>query len=461
LQNARGIFPMNATLQRLGMNFLKFSSIRKKLSFLVMCAVLPALVILLCSGIEQRRQSIENAKQDVLRLTNNMAKAQKQITRSARQALATLSLLPAIQAMDLQTSTEILMGILEQNPNYNNITLTGLNGDVLAAGKTFTRVNLADRKHFREAIERKNFAVGEFIMSRVGLVAPALACAYPVLDKNDKLKAVLTVAIKLTSFADFYDVSTLPEKSFIAVTDHQGIRLFYYPAQEKTNPVGAPINVKNLEISSKALEPGMFIGTGSDGMRRIFAFEQVPLDHGDTPYLYVWAGIPETYILAPANAALTRNLLFMLLASVISLFVSWSIGRNTLISPIQNLVILTQKFAKGDLEARSELSANLDEFGTLANAFYNMADTLSKDQLVKNDLIEKLEKSITEIHTLQGILPICSFCKNIRNDEGYYEQIEGYIHKHSGVDFSHTICPTCAKEHYPKEYASIMEKNGE
>jgi PAS domain-containing protein len=63
-----------------------------------------------------------------------------------------------------------------------------------------------------------------------------------------------------------------------------------------------------------------------------------------------------------------------------------------------------------------------------------------------------------EIKLLRGILPICSICKNIRNDEGYYEQIESYFHKYSGVNFSHTICPHCMQEHYPKEYESIIEK---
>lgn len=82
-------------------------------------------------------------------------------------------------------------------------------------------------------------------------------------------------------------------------------------------------------------------------------------------------------------------------------------------------------------------------------------------QQEKEAFIKKLQATLDEIKVLRGILPICSFCKNIRNDEGYYEQIEEYIHKHSGVDFSHTICPTCAKEHYPEEYASIMKKNGE
>ena len=71
--------------------------------------------------------------------------------------------------------------------------------------------------------------------------------------------------------------------------------------------------------------------------------------------------------------------------------------------------------------------------------------------------LEDLEQALSEIKTLRGIMPICSFCKNIRNDEGYYEQLEGYFHKHSGVDFSHTICPPCMKKHYPVQYESILK----
>ncbi|MCK4543468.1 MAG: PAS domain S-box protein [Spirochaetales bacterium] len=57
-----------------------------------------------------------------------------------------------------------------------------------------------------------------------------------------------------------------------------------------------------------------------------------------------------------------------------------------------------------------------------------------------------------EIKVLQGILPICSRCKKIRNDENYWEQIESYIRDHSEAEFSHGICPDCAKELYPESY---------
>lgn len=63
-----------------------------------------------------------------------------------------------------------------------------------------------------------------------------------------------------------------------------------------------------------------------------------------------------------------------------------------------------------------------------------------------------------EIKTLRDIIPICSFCKSIRNDKGYFEQIEKYMHEHSHIDLSHTICPTCLKKNYPEEYESIMKE---
>ena len=62
---------------------------------------------------------------------------------------------------------------------------------------------------------------------------------------------------------------------------------------------------------------------------------------------------------------------------------------------------------------------------------------------------DKLSKALKEIKTLSGLLPICASCKNIRDDRGYWTQIEGYIQEHSDAQFSHAICPACAKKLYP------------
>ena len=67
----------------------------------------------------------------------------------------------------------------------------------------------------------------------------------------------------------------------------------------------------------------------------------------------------------------------------------------------------------------------------------------------RDKLIEALQTTLSEVKTLRGFLPICSYCKKIRDDKGYWSQIESYIHKHSDAEFSHGICPECAKKYYP------------
>ena len=82
---------------------------------------------------------------------------------------------------------------------------------------------------------------------------------------------------------------------------------------------------------------------------------------------------------------------------------------------------------------------------------YNDSD-LRQTLLFMNSMwaILKQKMAVEEIRTLRRILPLCSFCKKIRDDKGYWEQVDIYIHKHSQADISHSICPECMKEHYPE-----------
>jgi transcriptional regulator with GAF, ATPase, and Fis domain len=87
-----------------------------------------------------------------------------------------------------------------------------------------------------------------------------------------------------------------------------------------------------------------------------------------------------------------------------------------------------------------------------------------KQQVVKrtaelNKTNQELKKALTDIKTLQGILPICSKCKNIRDDRGFWQQVESYISKHSQASFSHAICPNCEKEYYADLESFLTETN--
>jgi transcriptional regulator with GAF, ATPase, and Fis domain len=72
---------------------------------------------------------------------------------------------------------------------------------------------------------------------------------------------------------------------------------------------------------------------------------------------------------------------------------------------------------------------------------------------------QELEKALAEIQTLQGIIPICSKCKKIRDDKGFWQQVELYISKHSQASFSHAICPKCEKDYYADLKNFLNETN--
>jgi DNA-binding NtrC family response regulator len=73
-----------------------------------------------------------------------------------------------------------------------------------------------------------------------------------------------------------------------------------------------------------------------------------------------------------------------------------------------------------------------------------------KSQLERERLIHDLQEALATVKRLSGLLPICSSCKRVRDDQGYWTQIEEYIHEHSEADFSHGICPECMKKLYPE-----------
>ncbi|MBN2429667.1 MAG: PAS domain S-box protein [Deltaproteobacteria bacterium] len=74
----------------------------------------------------------------------------------------------------------------------------------------------------------------------------------------------------------------------------------------------------------------------------------------------------------------------------------------------------------------------------------------------REKLITELRDASNEIKALRSILPLCSFCKKIRNDKGYWEQVDVYIEKHLQTDVSHGICPECMEKNFPEEYKLIF-----
>jgi PAS domain S-box-containing protein len=89
-----------------------------------------------------------------------------------------------------------------------------------------------------------------------------------------------------------------------------------------------------------------------------------------------------------------------------------------------------------------------NDMGEIIGASAIVRDITERERMRKEreKLIAKLQQALAKVKTLKGLLPICAWCKKIRDDSGYWQQIEAYIREHTEADFSHGICPACAKK---------------
>lgn len=82
---------------------------------------------------------------------------------------------------------------------------------------------------------------------------------------------------------------------------------------------------------------------------------------------------------------------------------------------------------------------------------------LRRSNRLLEERTRELEKALDDIRSLKEIIPICSYCKKIRDDEGYWDQLEDYISQHTGSNFSHGICPDCLRNQFGDEMADSID----
>ena len=233
-----------------------------------------------------------------------------------------------------------------------------------------------------------------------------------------------------------------------------------------------PVQTNSLSDSSSEILEGLsneephFTTFGADGALDTYtAFSDIK----DQKAFLIKSSLPRK-ISARGILTIQFAIYFTFAAGFVVLLVMLLLLQLTVLRPLSKLTDHTLSVGEtGDLSARITLKQK-DEIGTLANELNKMlaqlekktgelefANTSLKDEIAERRRIEKdlqktiadLEKALHEIKTLRGILPICASCKNVRDDKGYWRQIESYISSHSSAEFSHSICPECAKKLYP------------
>ncbi len=125
--------------------------------------------------------------------------------------------------------------------------------------------------------------------------------------------------------------------------------------------------------------------------------------------------------------------------------------------PIRAIQEGSQQMARGNLSHRIPATAG-GELGEVSRAFNEMAAELQASQQAAADRVRALQEALAEVKQLQEILPVCSYCKKVRDDRRYWQQLDAYISRQLDVRFSHGICPEC-REKIVKPQLEQMRRN--
>lgn len=440
-----------------GVDFSMMKSVRSQLLILILAVFLPALGIIVYSGYERQRHDVETTKANALTMAQVLGNDHENDMEATRRFLMTLARLPVLQNRDAAACNKLFRELLRDNQHYSTIAAADREGRMFASALPFGSINLRQKKYFQEAVRTKTFSAGEYSIGQISGRA-VLPFAYPVTDSGGRVTGVVAVTIDLEKYGrSFVKISQFPKGSTLNLLDRNYTRLYRYPDNEKfAGKTDLPEMIRQI---SKGPREGIFTTVGVDGVRRIFAYRQFFLEGGSSPYLYLRVGIPEEQALAPAKKIFFRNLALVTVSLVAAVLTAWLLGHILIVRRLDRLVDAAMKVGQGDFSTRTRLDRVGGELGQLARSFDEMAQSLEKKELDRRQAMEEREKLIAELQqamsdvkVLSGMLPICASCKKIRDDKGYWNRIEAYIGKHSNAQFSHGICPECARKLYPELY---------
>jgi diguanylate cyclase (GGDEF)-like protein len=363
------------------------------LLLLVVISVLPALGIVVYSGIARLERDAEHAKENAWGVVQSLAYSHEIAMERTRQFLMTLSSLPDVQNRNVPACNRLFRVMLKENPLYSTIFLADAEGMVIASAQPFTPFSIRDRIFFPLVSRTKRFAVGEYLIGAISK-RPVLPCAHPVLDPEGQIRGVVVAGIALEHFGQVFEAAHLPEGSMFAVSDLRNIRL--YSSSESDRSIEESDSPEIFKKMSAQPEGGVITEVGKDGVKRLRAYKGLYRERGVSPYLFMSVGIPEEQALAQTQKTMRINVALFFLALAIVLALAWFLGNLLIVRRLTRLKDTSRRLGHGDLSVRTGLAPGQDEIGELIGVFDEMAGQLEKKESERSRMEKELEALSTK-----------------------------------------------------------------
>ena len=289
-------------------------SLRVRLAWVVLLAVVPSLGFIYYNARTQRAAAIASAREDVERLARLTAAHNTRVIEGTRQLLATLARLPDVRDGNSARCGTALRGLLGEYSFFSSLGVAATDGQVICSTVELTEpLSVAASSWFYQVATSHEFAVGEYQSnSYIG---------YPILNSDNHLSRILFASLNLDYLTRQMSYVLPTEGATLAVVNRDGRVLGETGNTE--NRVGGIV-----AEAAKIKEFSTYRGIGSDqwfdpaGIERLYAFYPVGGKRAGVD-LYVTASLPTSVALAGANAQLRKNLIALAMAALLALAATW------------------------------------------------------------------------------------------------------------------------------------------
>jgi len=364
------------------------TSLRSRLIFLILLAVVPAFGLILYSATKHRELTASQVKQNALVAARVIASEQDRVLENAHEFLVTLARVPQIRDNDKAACRKILSGLLE--PRYADLVVADKNGKPLCTALP-AGSSLATSKglHHTRSVETYDFTIGNLRYHPAGAKI-LLDVGYPVSDQPGVVRAVVSAALDLSWINHGAVDSHLYTGATFTLVTSNGMVLLRYP--DGTDWIGKSIFSEAAEQSIASRDTEKTIeATGPDRVRRLFAFSRLKNLVGGQ-IVYAAIDLPTTLAFAKTKEILIQNLIALAILSAIILSSAWFGADVFVLRRIRDIIAATNKVAGGNLSARTTLAYDSNELGQMARAFDGLACALETREAEAIESAKQIQK---------------------------------------------------------------------
>lgn len=343
---------------------------KKRLFAVALAALIPATGMLIYNELWYRAQRNAEIHNEALQGSKQVASEVDRIFEGVRSLLIATSVVPSVTGEETTRCNSVLAEIANAVQSIASMSMVAPDGTVLCSSLPDRNgTNVADRSYFRRALETEDFVVGGYTKGRIS-ASDVLPIAKSI-RRGGKLRGVLVAGLKLSWLqARIQERGTLADW-FISIADKDGVVVARTPPLPSA--IGTTISPEFAHLLHEP-RPGTLEAKTRDGVLRIIGYQPVS---DDSP-LYIATGFSKATAFESVNRGTLMAALLILLSGMLAAFAAIFIGNRFIIRPINDVVSVIERWASGDIAARTGMRGRHGEVGQVAAAVDELLDELER-----------------------------------------------------------------------------------